>query len=614
MKKAVLFSVLILFAINTVFAQEKKIGDEFDGSRTHPVHNIKLLDHSGLVISKNDLQAMPFSTKETCGGKCHNYDVISNGFHFNFDNPEIKGRKGEPWIYSDASILTNIPLSFRGWDGTYKPSEMGVSNLSFLKRFGPYYAGGDLSELDSLEHSDNYFRWQVSGKMSTNCLICHDADPYYDKAEYASNMRKENFSWAASASSSLTEFKGNASKMPDNYDPFNTTSLLSIDMRSSSPPSVEYDKTKFDKDEKVNFNITRKVPNERCYYCHSTKVVDSQFEHGWKNNEDVHITSGLNCIDCHKNGLDHNIIRGNSKENSEESEKYTCEGCHNESGLLGAPRPIHAGLPTVHFEKLACTTCHSGAIGKENTEYVKTARNHFMGMQGSTKHGNQFPHIQTVVLTENDEGKIEPGHLVWPVFWGVKSDSAFSPLDIKIAEEIVRPMLGLDTLYNFGEWPKLSDSLITAVLDSLNNIDEINGEASFYSSGNKYSVSNKQLIKSENEKAAPYTWPIAHNVRPALQSLGKDGCSDCHSIGSDFFNKYITVESSLLSGKETFLKAADFENRSSIYQNIFSLTFFFRPALKIIIIISTVLILILLVAYSGNLLKKVSANNLEKKD
>ena len=34
------------------------------------------------------------------------------------------------------------------------------------------------------------------------------------------------------------------------------------------------------------------------------------------------------------------------------------------------------------------------------------------------------------------------------------------------------------------------------------------------------------------EAAAPYTWPMAHDVRPARQALGAKGCTDCHSPDS----------------------------------------------------------------------------------
>ena len=65
--------------------------------------------------------------------------------------------------------------------------------MKFLDRFGPYYPGGDISEVDSLQYKENYLRWTVSGNLEVNCLICHDADPFYDKAEYAGNIRKQNF-------------------------------------------------------------------------------------------------------------------------------------------------------------------------------------------------------------------------------------------------------------------------------------------------------------------------------------------------------------------------------------------------------------------------------------
>jgi hypothetical protein len=40
--------------------------------------------------------------------------------------------------------------------------------------------------------------------------------------------------------------------------------------------------------------------------------------------------------------------------------------------------------------------------------------------------------------------------------------------------------------------------------------------------------------------AAPYAWPLAHNVRPARLSLGAGGCVDCHSDQAKLFNASLT--------------------------------------------------------------------------
>ncbi len=45
-------------------------------------------------------------------------------------------------------------------------------------------------------------------------------------------------------------------------------------------------------------------------------------------NEDVHLNAGLKCVDCHRNGLDHNMTKGIADDNNDGSSAFTCEGCH----------------------------------------------------------------------------------------------------------------------------------------------------------------------------------------------------------------------------------------------------------------------------------------------
>ncbi|MCB9208804.1 MAG: hypothetical protein H6609_05440 [Ignavibacteriales bacterium] len=609
--------LLFLFINSLIFSQDYKVGDVSDGSRLHPVHLLNLKDENGNIIDPNDEFALPFSTKNTCGNECHNYEKISNGFHFNFhDSTLISETKSEPWIYTDPTTLSVIPISYRKNKGSFTPDELKLSTIQFLFRFGPYYAGGDISELDSLENKEDFLRWMVSGKLETNCLICHDADPFYDQAEYASNIRKQNFKWAAAASSSFTEFKGNASKMPDNYDIYNLTTVQSIDQRSSVPPKLTYNKSKFNSENKVYFNLSKKIPNDNCYYCHSSIIANENIHSNWKNEEDVHLKAGLNCVDCHRNGIDHNMIKGVENKATKDSQSFTCEGCHtknNESaiptnGNLGAPIPEHLGIPPIHFERLSCTTCHSGNWPTKETNFVKISRAHFLGMHGTNKADNVFPHIQTGIFTESQKGKIEPQNLIWPSFWGFKDSlGAANPLPIKFVEENIRPILGLDSLFNFGDWPVVSDSLIISVLQTLDSLKITEGKPVFITGGKIFEVENNILTSEEEIYSNGYGWRTSHNVRPANQALGINGCQDCHSIGSPFFAKNVNIESSVLSTGVNSISASTFQNNNEIYQSFFSLTFFFRPWLKFIIIISALVLTVVMVGYFFKGIRSISS-------
>ena len=52
---------------------QQNIGDVPDGSRSVPVHLLKLYDESGHLIRLDDSPLMPFSPKETCR-RCHDYE------------------------------------------------------------------------------------------------------------------------------------------------------------------------------------------------------------------------------------------------------------------------------------------------------------------------------------------------------------------------------------------------------------------------------------------------------------------------------------------------------------------------------------------------------------
>src|SRR5437867_36931 len=78
-------------------------------SRSPFVHRIVILDEDGAVIrppkpgeEASTTSTKPISLAKTCG-KCHSdYDVMQQGWHFNFANPGApNGRAGEPWILTD---------------------------------------------------------------------------------------------------------------------------------------------------------------------------------------------------------------------------------------------------------------------------------------------------------------------------------------------------------------------------------------------------------------------------------------------------------------------------------------------------------------------------------
>jgi len=311
--------VLCLSALTVCFENQaagaetpgKLLGDESDGSRAHPTHLIPLVagnedGEMGGEIYPTDDPLLPFSQRWTCG-LCHSYGVISKGWHFNYIDPNIApGRPGEPWILSDARTGTQIPLSYRSWPGTFKPEQLGLSSREFVKQFGRHTPGGGAGELQT-EDPDEIMREYVSGKLEINCLSCHDGEFTHNQGEYFLQIARGNFRWAGAATCGFASVSGSADDMPDTYDPFMPEPPEDA---KKVPPTVIYDKNAFDHENKVYFNIVREVPNNRCYFCHSNLYLEAEDTEKWNTNEDIHLKAGLKCVDCHRNGIDHDITRG----------------------------------------------------------------------------------------------------------------------------------------------------------------------------------------------------------------------------------------------------------------------------------------------------------------
>ena len=92
-----------------------------------------------------------------------------------------------------------------------------------------------------------------------------------------------------------------------------------------------------------------------------------------------------------------------------------------------------------------------------------------------------------------------------------------------------------------------------------------------------------RLVSSKSDAAAPVTWPLAHNVRPAQQSLGWNGCTDCHSGGSDFFFNTIKGTGPLLTKSVAKRSATSFMRLGGLFQRVFGLSFIGRPVFKIVL-------------------------------
>jgi len=609
--------VLLICLIPIVaWPQDEKIGDVSDGSRTTPIHVIKLIDQDSSVIWCDESPLMPFSTKKTCGA-CHDYQKISTGWHFNAgDSSSQSGRPGHPWIYTDPYSATQIPLSIRDWPRTFKPEQIGLNNFSFIARFGRHMTGGGVGENEESQSLDMYWRWQVSGDLQINCLSCHHAERSHDQSLHALQVLRENFRWAATASSRFASVRGMAKDLPDTYDIYSGTVP---DQPQVIPPQVSYQLPRFNDKSEIFFDITRKISLDRCYFCHSTKTIDPDKSERWEYDEDVHLKAGMICVDCHRHGLDHKMSRGyeqNDKlKNPDVAASLTCQGCHlgtNESerapqsGRLGAPNPEHAGIPVIHFEKLTCTTCHSGNWPKEDAVSIKTSMAHALGLPKTNKSDFSLPHIISPVFAQQKNGIIAPHNLLWPSYWAEMKGDTVLPLREEVFLPVTRKIISHIDSLSTGDWPQLADTHLVKVLDSLTVSGLVSNRSVYVSGGKIYFIDdNKNLFQQEHQSAAPYMWPIAHDVRPAGQSLGVRGCNDCHSTNSPFYFGKVSIQTPLEMVHVEKQSMTEYLDQNQAAAWVFSFSFLFRPWLKYLILFSSIIIFAVLILYGFRGLAKV---------
>lgn len=572
---------LSVFAVN-----EALINRKADGSRAEAAHKINLMDADGVKIAADDFNPKPISTRKTCG-ECHNYDKIAAGFHFNAGTTSDtqKGRQGEPWILSDKYTKTQLPVSLRGGQGVWKPEQIGMTPWQFTKAFGGHFPGGGVADVDadSTASLDAEGRWAQSGALEINCLACHSGSPHQDMAEFAAQVGNGNLKWATTAASGLASVEGSVKSLPAWYDP---ALGQPIDDPEIKAPRVSYQHAYFDRQNRASLDIKGRPEASRCYFCHSTAHNGTE-KH--MSDQDVHMAAGLTCVDCHRNGIDHQILSGRENDpilkETPEAMTLTCKGCHLgeegkgvKGGRMRAPVPEHKGLPPIHLEKMSCTSCHSGAVPQDNSGLVKVARAHKLGARNSSDAAT--PMITSPVFQKID-GKLHPCNMVWPAFWATMKDDKVQPLlPAKVLEATGTLLVETDG-GTTGTEELLTEGKVVAALKKLSEAHKGEGEAVYVSGGKLHKIGPEgKLAVQSHASAEPYAWAIGHDVRPAGQSLGAKGCTECHAQDAPFFFGEVQVANPLCTDTTATVKMASLEGQDINYAKMFGWSFTFRPLFK----------------------------------
>lgn len=435
------------------------------------VHWIELFDESRSKIDPNAENPRPYSSEKTCG-RCHDYETISHGWHFNsLATDAVHGRPGQPWIWSDERTGTHLPLSYRGWQGTYNPDRLGISRWQVAAKLGPFMPGGGVGSADALAvkvSQEAEDKSAVTGAVPIDCMLCHHrSGSGYSPFEWTEQVKDENFAYAPTAAMGFATVSGNMLRLKEDFD-------VTAEGAEEKLPRVTYEASKFRADGTVFFDVVRKPESDACYYCHTNMAADVTVGGRWLHDEDVHLRAGFACADCHRNSLNHHTVRGFAGEqhvSGSVAASFSCRGCHMDegqserdpavvAGRLGAPKPAHLGLPPLHFEKMTCTACHSGPMPGKELERQLNSMAHELG-EHVKRTGEETPGILSAVnlpVPHAGDGHSNgydgvsqvytPHRLMWPSYWGTMRDGQVTVLNPEKAYELVRRPL---KVRDFGE-------------------------------------------------------------------------------------------------------------------------------------------------------------------
>ena len=163
-----------------------------------------------------------------------------------------------------------------------------------------------------------------------------------------------------------------------------------------------------------------------------------------------------------------------------------------------------------------------------------------------------------------------------------------------------------------GTEQTLTEEQVALVLTALAKSGE-KSDFVYVSGGRMFRLDKNGKLAAKSDAAAePVTWPLAHNVRPAQQSLGWNGCTDCHSGGSDFFFTKLKGAGPLLTKKVEKRSASSFMGLGGLFQRFFGLSFITRPLFKVVLAVCA-FVIGSLVFLAGLLLLGRLAGFLEKR-
>ncbi|HEX4784898.1 MAG TPA: hypothetical protein VH350_11185 [Candidatus Sulfotelmatobacter sp.] len=372
----------------------------------HP--QIVLKDEAGENVLKS---GKPISTRQTCGGDCHDYEFIANSFHFQQGKNEMDRAlltshaappfNTSPGMFGKFSIIPNRQLTRAD---IKDPADADMSQPEWLTKCGGCHTGGGISEYDlhgrrflspeakpsgPLDPSYSIrdretgqiipWDWQRSGVAEADCFLCHV--PKASRGERKKEMSAGDFRWANNATLVDT---GIVVRQPSgaftyNHSAFNSDGTVKAEAIDLSDPTLEncaqchgFTARNTTTIQPIQHADIMRGTEKAGWIYNGAKISDTispnmvgkeKMDFPW----DVHAAAGLICIDCHFSlNNPGRMIQEDPKKNlrykptEEDLAVYLRRPNHNFARGNIPPETVNL---TQHDTMRACGDCHDAEKG-----------------------------------------------------------------------------------------------------------------------------------------------------------------------------------------------------------------------------------------------------------
>lgn len=304
----------------------------------HP--SVVLKDEAGQNVLTT---GKPISTRQSCGGDCHDYDFIANSFHFQQGKSEMDRAllashgvppfNTSPGMFGKFSIIPNRQVTAIDVKDS---SDADMSQPEWLTKCGGCHTGGGISEYDLRGHrfmsadakpsgplDPSYtirdretgqvvpWDWQKSGIAEADCFLCHV--PKAARGERKKEMAAGNFRWANNATllDSGIVVRGNNGALSYSRAAFNPDGTVKPEALDISDPTLEncaqchgFTARNATTIQPIQHADIMRGTEKSGWIYNGANISDTvspnmvgkeKMDFPW----DVHAAAGLICIDCH---------------------------------------------------------------------------------------------------------------------------------------------------------------------------------------------------------------------------------------------------------------------------------------------------------------------------